>query len=225
MSTISKINLYLGDCMDAMAKMPDKSYDLAIVDPPYGIKESAHRNISRSKLAKTKNYKKEIWDFKIPTSEYFEQLFRISENQIIWGINYFTFQYEFSPGRIVWYKDNGSNDFSDCELAYQSFRKTIKFYEFKWMGMLQDDMKNKQERIHPTEKPIALYKWILKNYAKPGDKILDTHGGSMSIAIACHDMGFDLDLWEIDPDYYAAGVKRFEQHKQQQKLFTPKEMY
>ena len=213
------INIYNENCLSAMKKMVDNQYSLAIVDPPYGIKESAHRNISRTKLAKTKNYKKEMWDLNIPSKEYFEQLFRVSKNQIIWGVNYFTNRYEFTAGRIVWNKDNGNNDFSDCELAFQSFRKGIRYYKFRWAGMLQGDMKNKEIRIHPTQKPVRLYKWLLKNYAKPGDNILDTHGGSMSIAIACWDAGHDIDLYEIDRDYFEAGKKRLENHKAQLRLY------
>jgi len=177
--------VYNMDCMEYMSTCKDKEFDIAIVDPPYGIKESAHRNISRSKMAKTKNYRKEIWDQSIPTKEYFDELFRVSKNQIIWGVNYFTHVTYFTPGRIVWYKDNGSNDFSDCELAFQSFSKTIKFFEFKWMGMLQGNMKEKEVRIHPTQKPVALYKWTLNKFAKEGDKILDTHVGSGSSRVAC----------------------------------------
>ncbi len=213
------INIYNENCLSAMKKMVDNQYSLAIVDPPYGIKESAHRNISRTKLAKTKNYKKEMWDLNIPSKEYFEQLFRVSKNQIIWGVNYFTNRYEFTAGRIVWNKDNGNNDFSDCELAFQSFRKGIRYYKFRWAGMLQGDMKNKEFRSHPTQKPVRLYKWHLKNYAKPGDNILDTHGGSMSIAIACWDAGHDIDLYEIDRDYFEAGKKRLENHKAQLRLY------
>jgi len=206
--------------MQYMKDVPDKYFDLCITDPPYGINESAHRNISRSKLAKTKNYKREVWDQDIPTKEYFNELFRITQNQIIWGINYFTNEFHFTPGRIVWYKNNGSNDFSDCELAFQSFSKTIKFFEFKWMGMLQGNMKDKEIRIHPTQKPVQLYKWLLKNYAKPEFKIIDTHLGSGSSAIACYDFGTaEFVGCEIDKEYYDAAVKRFEIHKMQQKLF------
>ena len=119
----------------------------------------------------------------------------------------------------MWNKRNGENNNADCELAWTSFDTAVRMFEWKWNGMLQQDMKNKEQRIHPTQKPVALYKWLLHNYAKEGDKILDTHGGSMSIAIACHDMGFDLDLWELDPEYYEKGVERFNRHKAQLKLF------
>jgi site-specific DNA-methyltransferase (adenine-specific) len=204
--------------MDYMANIPDNYFDLAIVDPPYGIKESAHRNISRSKLAKTKNYRKEIWDFKIPHREYFMELFRISKNQIIWGINYFTNQFQFTAGRIVWHKVNGDNNFSDCELAFQSFSNSTRYFKYRWNGMLQENMKDKEVRIHPTQKPIQLYKWLLKNYAKPGDKIFDSHLGSGSSRIAAYDGGFDFYGCEIDKDYFDASVKRFENYKLQLKL-------
>ena len=220
------INLYLGDCMEAMAKITDKAYDLAIVDPPYGIGEDGEKNHSREKLAKPKLYKPKQWDRKTPDKLYFDELTRVSKNQIIWGANHFVSQVPIdSSCWIVWNKQNGENDFADCELALTTFNSAVRMFIFRWSGMLQGNMKSKETRIHPTQKPVALYKWILKNYAKPGDKIIDTHGGSMSIAIACHDMGFDLDLWEIDPDYDRDGVKRFENHKRQSTLFHPSAMY
>ena len=210
------INLYLGDCMDAMAKMPDKSYDLAIVDPPYGIGAENHAGNKENGWTQ---WAKKDWDKAIPTAEYWKELFRVSKNQIVWGANYMTEHLPPKMGWIVW--DKGQRDFSlaDGELAWTSFDKAMRIFTYARAKAL------KEGKIHPTQKPVALYKWILKNYAKPGDKIIDTHGGSMSIAIACHDMGFDLDLWEIDPDYYRDGVKRFENHKRQSTLFHPSAMY
>jgi len=205
--------------MDYLSSFKDNEFDLAIVDPPYGIKESAHRNKSRTKLAKTQMYKKETWDMKIPTIEYFSELIRVSKNQIIWGINYYTHVMNFSPGRIVWHKDNGNNNFSDCELAYQSFTKAIRYVKYRWAGMLQHDMKNKEIRVHPTQKPIQLYKWLLKRYAKEGDIILDTHLGSGSSAIAAHIEGFDFTGIEIDHDYYKAAKKRFKEVTSQTRMF------
>jgi site-specific DNA-methyltransferase (adenine-specific) len=220
---MSKINLYHGDCMEAMKGMKDKQYELAIVDPPYGI-GAANKNFIRQGKQTGKslcvsglNYTPKDWD-KAPELEYFNQLVRVSKNQIVWGGNYFDLG--SASCYIVWDKENGDNLYADCELAWTSFKSAVRKVSIKWHGMLQHDMKNKEGRIHPTQKPVKLYKWLLKNYAKEGDKILDTHGGSMSIAPACHDMGFDLDLWEIDPDYYAAGVKRFNNHKAQLGLFT-----
>lgn len=212
------INLNLGDSLEAMKEYPDNYWDLSIVDPPYGIKQDGKSNHSRWQLAKPTLYTPKDWDNGIPPADYFSELRRVSKNQIIWGWNYFVCYLNECPSYIVWDKDN-SGDFSDCESAWCSKKGGARMFKWRWNGMLQQDMKNKEVRIHPTQKPVALYKWLLTNYAKEGDKILDTHGGSMSIAIACHDLKFDLDLWDLDPDYYAAGVKRFEQHKKQLQLF------
>lgn len=215
----SKINLIHGDCMDFMKDVPDNFYELAIVDPPYGL---GGINFNTRKFHKEKD-----WNKKIPPHEYFNQLYRISKNQIIWGCNYYINDI-IHIGRIVFNKmipNHGMQNFSDCDLASQSFNRIIKLYKHEWRGNVQNgkmNIKNKEDissgietRIHPTQKPVALYKWLLHNYAKEGDKILDTHGGSMSIAIACYDMGFDLDCIEIDKEYYDAGVKRFENHRKQ----------
>lgn len=218
------INLYLGDCMEAMAKMPDKAYDLAIVDPPYGI-----GNFVNSKSQK--HHKKFKWNDSIPDEKYFMELKRITINRIIFGYNHYS-RFIDDRGIIVHDKTGGGKirnpkELSDCDIASHSFGFNSKIFSFVSSGNVIGNTIdwNNNLRWHPCQKPIELYKWLLKNYAKPRDKIIDTHGGSMSIAIACYDMGFDLDLWEIDPDYYAAGVKRFEQHKRQTKLFTPQEMY
>jgi site-specific DNA-methyltransferase (adenine-specific) len=201
-----------------MKTVPDKYFDLAIVDPPYGIGESGKTNHTRGKLAKAKNYKPFYGnDLKPLDPIYFNELKRVSENQIIWGANHFLGW--TSSCWIVWDKDNGETDFADCELAYTSFSSAVRKYKYRWQGMLQGDMKNKEDRIHPTQKPIKLYKWLLTNYAKEGQKIFDSHLGSGSIAIACHDLGFDLVGCEIDKDYYEAAVKRFNNHKLQQTLF------
>ena len=212
--------------MEYMKSVPDKHFELAIVDVPYGIGEDGSKNHSRGKLAIAKNYKPFHGNDKTaPDLDYFNELQRVSKNQIIWGANHFISKVPLdSPCWIVWDKVNGDNDFADCELACSSFNTAVRKFEWRWNGMLQQNMKDKENRIHPTQKPVALYKWLLKNYAKQGDKILDTHGGSMSIAIACHDMGFDLTLCEIDKDYYEAGVKRYNTHISQQKLFTPNQL-
>ena len=141
----------------------------------------------------------------------------MSINQIIFGGNYFIDNLHNTSCMIVWDKDNSGN-FADAELAWTSFKTAVRIFRYRWNGMLQQDMKNKELRIHPTQKPVALYKWLLTNYAKQGDKILDTHGGSMSIAIACHDLGYDLDLCEIDKEYFESGKTRLERHQQQQRL-------
>jgi len=207
------------DNMDLMARYPDKYFDLAIVDPPYGIGESSKDNKGRSKLAKSKNYGSKSWDDNAPDDNYFKELFRVSKNQIVWGANHFLGK--TSPCWIIWDKVNGDNDFADCEMAWSSFKTAVRKFEFRWHGMLQGDMKNKENRIHPTQKPVALYKWILDRYAKQGDKILDTHLGSGSSRIACYDYGFDFTGFELDKDYFEAQEKRYNNHISQTNLFKP----
>jgi site-specific DNA-methyltransferase (adenine-specific) len=218
MKTEPEITLLNCDCMEYMRDIPDNYFGLAIVDPPYGIGEDGLKNHSRGKFAKAKKYIPKNWDNKTPERKYFIELKRTSKNQIIWGGNYFVENLENSPCWIVWDKDN-TGDFADCELAWTNFKTAVRKFKYTWNGMIQENMKNKEVRIHPTQKPIALYKRLLKNYAKPGDKIFDSHGGSFSLAIACYDMGFDLVACEIDKDYYNDAVKRFEQHKKQLQLF------
>lgn len=199
------------DCMIAMKKFPDKFWDLAICDPPYGIGENAYRHESRTKLAKTGNWGSfnKTWDTTCPDANYFNELFRISKNQIIWGANNMMHLIAKSTTCwIVWDKDN-SGCFADCELAWASFETAVRKFKYRWNGMLQENMANKEERIHPTQKPIALYQWLLKNYAKPGDKILDTHLGSGSSRIAAYKMGFDFWGYELDAEYWQAQEKRF----------------
>jgi site-specific DNA-methyltransferase (adenine-specific) len=216
MLTDHKLFLLNEDCMEHLKICSDKYYDLAIVDPPYGIGagKNGFSTIGNNAdgLAKRKDYGAKSWDASVPVSEYFSELKRVSKNQIIWGGNYFLDNLGSTSCFLVWDKVNGRWSNADCELAWTSFKTAVRKYEFMWNGMLQGDMKNKQERIHPTEKPIALYKWILENYAKPGDKILDTHLGSMSIAIACYDLGFELTGCELDPDYFKAGTERLNNH-------------
>lgn len=199
----SNIQLIHGDCMEAMKNMPDKCFDLAIVDPPYGIGIS--NNPFRQK------HDKSNWDNHIPNKDYFDNLYRISKNQIIWGGNYFGLP--ASQGFIIWDKLQ-PEDFSSsmCELAWMSIQSPAKIYK-------KHVVTAEPNKIHPTQKPRELYRWLLKNYAKQGDKILDTHLGSGSIAIACYDMGFDLVGYEIDKDYYDGAVKRLENHKKQLTLF------
>ena len=210
--------------MEAMKDMDDNQYDLAIVDPPYGIKEDGHReNHTRSKLAKSKKYHNALWNQSKPSKEYFNELIRVSVNQIIWGANHLADLFNSkSSCWIVWNKkvmSGKGNHFADCELAYGSFSTAVRSFEFEWQGMIQGDMKNKEKRIHPTQKPVKLYEWLLMNYAKEGDKILDTHLGSGSIAIACHNLGYDLDGFEIDKDYYNDSLKRFNNHISQIRLY------
>lgn len=171
-------------------------------------------------MAKKSNFETKGWDDESPSPEYFEELFRVSKNQIIWGANHFISKVANcnSSCWIVWDKQNGENNFADCELAYTSFKTAVRKFTFRWQGMLQGDMKNKQIKIHPTQKPYQLYKFCLENYAKPNDKILDTHLGSGSIAIACHDYGFDLTACELDKDYFDKAMERIKNHTNQTKL-------
>ena len=216
--TVELLNI---DCMEYMRGLPDKAFDLAIVDPPYGIGENGDRNASRGKLAVAKDYKAFAGgDVCAPDGAYFDELRRVSKNQIIWGANHFMQNISAgSPCWIVWDKENGDSDFADCELAYTSFKSAVRIFRFKWAGMLQGDMKNKELRIHPTQKPVKLYEWLLTNYAKKGDSILDTHLGSASSAIAAHNMGFDFVGCELDADYYQAAQSRFNEHIKQGRMF------
>jgi len=216
------------DCMDYMSEISDKYFDLAIVDPPYGIGEGNKKNKTRSsytgfgdnkKWVKAKDYGGGEFDNNIPNGNYFSELFRISKNQIIWGANYMVNYLPPSMAWIVWDKDNGDSDQSDCELAYTSFKTGLRKFTFRWQGLLQQNMKDKETRIHPTQKPVQLYKWLLKNYAKEGDTIFDSHLCSCSSRIACYDGGFDFVGTELDKEYFDASVKRFENYKLQLKLF------
>jgi site-specific DNA-methyltransferase (adenine-specific) len=206
-------NVYLEDCMIGMARYPDKYFDLAIVDPPYGIGASE----MTMGTGKNKSYSKgKNWDSKTPLLQFFIELFRISKNQIIWGGNYFTDKIPISRGWIYWDKLLNKNvSFADGELAWTSFDKVLKTAKVQYSGFLGAD----KQRIHPTQKPVALYKWLLHNYAKQGDKILDTHLGSGSSRIAAYDMGFDFTAFELDKEYFEAQEKRFNQFKSQLKLF------
>jgi site-specific DNA-methyltransferase (adenine-specific) len=207
------------DNMAMMARYPDKYFDLAIVDPPYGINADIKNstNIMQSKKSATnsKYYGNKNWDNDIPNAEYFNELIRVSNKQIIWGANYFGLK----GGYLYWHKNVTMPTYSTGELAWISWLNKLEYVNISWHGMIQQDMKNKETRIHPTQKPVALYKWLLDKYAKQGDKILDTHLGSGSIAIACHDYGFDLTACELDSEYYDKAMQRINNHIMQQKLF------
>lgn len=212
------ITLYQADCMKMLPQIPDKYYNLCICDPPYGIGECGgdkQRGRKANNYNKIVIHKKKEWDKQRPSSEYFKELFRVSKNQIIWGGNYFTDFLYPSMGWIFWNKLIGG-DFSDGELAWTSFSKALRQFTYSYHG----DTHGGHSRIHPTQKPVKLYEWLLKNYAKPGDRILDTHGGSMSSAIACYNLDFDLTLFEIDPEYFEAGKSRLEEHKKQLRMFN-----
>lgn len=223
--------LYNMDCMEGMSHFPDKYFDLAIVDVPYGIGESGRTNKTRSKLAKSRDYGNKDWDNSSPGIDYFTELFRVSNNQIIWGANHFISKIPYNSSCwIVWDKVNGENDFADCELAWTNFKSAVRQIRFKWHGMMQGQSilnghinngkkESNEKRIHPTQKPVALYKWLLSKYAREGYRILDTHAGSCSSLIACIDLGFDFIGFEIDNDYCEKAITRMENFKSQMKLF------
>ena len=213
---VDKINeAYLIDCMAYMATLPDKAFELAIVDPPYGIGANKMTlGNGRKKIFRGNN----DWDKSAPSAEYFAELERVSKNQIIWGANHFTeIFHKNSPCWIFWDKGTGDNDFADGEFAYASFQSHARKFVYSWVGA------NAKEqgtiRVHPTQKPVALYEWLLRTYAKQGDKILDTHLGSGSSRIACYNLGFDFVGCEIDEDYFKAQEERYQAHISQQSLF------
>ncbi len=225
---------YNMDCMEGLKGLPDKFFDLAVVDPPYGIgigtmnftKSGAVRTHGHS-AAKRRDYRaKGEWDVK-PSKAYFDELRRVSVNQIIWGGNYFADMLPPSKSFIVWDKrcsDIMRNDFADCEYAWCSYG-VARMYRFVWNGMIQGNMRDKEDRFHPTQKPVALYRWILQNYAEQGQTILDTHVGSASSLIACEQMGFKYMGFEIDKEYYTAAARRMEKEAAQQTLFQTTGLY
>tara|TARA_R110000796_G_scaffold195046_1_gene311511 strand:- start:1313 stop:1957 length:645 start_codon:yes stop_codon:yes gene_type:complete len=214
---MSEINFYNVDNIEFMKTKPDNYYDLAIVDPPYGSSSDATKtNTSNSvnKAAKRTEYRQ--FENVAPTVEYFDELKRVSKEQIIWGVNFYK-NYDLSGGRLCW--DKKGTAFGRAELAYLSMTKSVNICEIVWNGMIQHDMKNKELRIHPTQKPVQLYRWVLDKYAEKGMKILDTHGGSMTIAKACDKEGYDLDICEIDKTYFDNGVNAYNEYKKQLTLF------
>ncbi len=224
------------DCMDlerGLPSFPDKYFDLAIVDPPYGIGASNESFISagsqrgKSKTKRGGNYKSGSWDSQSPTSAFFEELIRVSRYSIIWGANHFIDKIPNADSScwIVWDKLNGDNGYADCELAWTNFGSAVRKFSYRWQGMIQGNMKNKQQRIHPTEKPFELYRWLLKNYAKEGMKLLDTHVGSASSLIAFEEFGFDYVAYEKDPDYYRDSMARLTKWRSEPRLFTGQEVF
>ena len=211
------INITNEDNMELMARYEDNYFDLAIVDPPYGIGITKNKRLN--------NNSNNDWDNEIPNAEYFNKLKRVSKNQIIWGGNYFIEHLKNTRCFLNWDKLNHSDTYADCEMAWTSFDKNAKIFKYMWDGNRYgfpnaiQGVGKKSIRTHPTQKPVKLYEWLLMNYAKKGDKILDTHLGSGSIAIACHNLGYDLTACELDKDYYEAAIKRIEQHKQQIRMF------
>jgi site-specific DNA-methyltransferase (adenine-specific) len=212
MEITDKIRIYNEDCLEALRKMPDNSFDLAIIDPPYGI--NVNMNMGVRKGEKRKHQSKD-WDKESPNEDYFIELFRVSKNQIIWGANNFIDKLTNKTGWIFWDKIiTGDVPFSAGELAWTSFDCSLK----KVAIPIQNNYLQ-EKRIHPTQKPVKLYEWLLHNYAKQGDTILDTHLGSGSIALACHNKGYDLTAYEIDKDYFAATSKRIKDHIAQLTMF------
>lgn len=198
------------DCLEFMKSLPNNHFDLCIADPPYGIGECGAKNHSRDKLAKTKKYTPKDWDFQTISKDFFEQILRVSKNAIIWGANHFISKLPYdSSCWIVWDKENGNNDFADCELAWTNYKGAVRKFTFRWAGMLQGNMKHKEERIHPTQKPVALYSWILDNYTNGGGTIFDPFLGSGSSRIAAYKKGFDFIGCELDKEYYEAQELRF----------------
>ena len=230
-----QIELLHTDCMEYMASLPDKAFDLAIVDPPYGIGVGKmfiakdRKDPRNGRLIKCKRTKRGDWDNNRPGEDYFAELRRVSAGQIIWGGNYFADLLPPSMGWVVWDKVNGGSDQADCELAWTSYDRAVRQLRFMWHiaqgisaekgHIAQGNVTLRESRIHPTQKPVALYRWLLKNYAKPGQRILDTHLGSGSIAIACDLEGFALVGCEIDTDYIKAARHRLSVHQSAPRLF------
>jgi len=218
---MSTINLINADCVAYMKTQPDNAFKLAIVDPPYGLGFGTFNRTNKASNGeryKADKYKNADWDNAIPDDEYFEELLRVSENQIVWGGNYFPYLWQHGgKGFIFWYKGNPVPNFSDGELAWTSFNKPAKQYDYRYYGG-HDGKTLAKPKIHPTQKPISLYEWLLMEYANEGDNILDTHLGSGSIAIACHNLGYDLTGLEIDPDYFKATSKRIDDHRSQVRM-------
>ena len=223
MKVTDKIEITNEDNMELMSRYPDNYFDLAIVDPPYGIGMGARKGRqskgqSIDKFDKPK-YKTSEWDSAIPEKEYFTELFRVSKNQIIWGGNYFTELLPVSRGWVFWDKKPILPNYSAGELAWTSFDCVLKRVVINWNGKIRTGIEKGYKSIHPTQKPIKLYSFLFNEYAKEGDKILDTHLGSGSIAIACHNLGFELTACELDKDYFEASIKRINNHIAQQRLF------
>ena len=214
------------DCMEGMKAYPDDYFDLAIVDPPYfedyGRLIYTGAEVSTTGI-KRNRYGSQHWD--VPGTDYFSELFRVSRNQIIWGINYFGISSAVGSGRIVWDKRNDTSSFSKCEIAYCSFHRKTEIFRYRWNGMIQENMKQKEKRIHPTQKPVALYEWLLNMYAKRGDVVLDTHVGSGSSLIACNRLSYEYVGFEINPGYYEKAVKRIQLETQQLRLTDGLESY
>jgi len=213
--------VYMEDCVIGMKRYPDKFFNLAIVDVPYTDEYKNMQNLNtdmKGKQAKVGKYHYNSLSNAKPTKEYWDELKRVSKNQIVWGANYLIEYLNSTPCVIVWDKNNSGN-FADCEIAFGTFTTGAKIFKYTWNGMIQQNMKHKEERIHPTQKPVALYEWLLKQYAKEGDLILDTHVGSGSSRIAAAKAGKQFIGFEIDPEYYEKQEKRFNDWNSQLRMF------
>lgn len=211
-----KITLYNADCMEMLKEMEDNSFDLAIVDPPYGINFGKYNRTNKDSNGNrflANKYLQSDWDSCPPTDEYFDELFRVSKNQIIWGGNYFYLPP--TKGFIFWYKHQPVSNFSDGEFAWTSFNKVAKCFDYPYYGNINSE----KDRFHSTQKPVTLYGWLLNNYASEGDKILDTHLGSGSSAIAAHELGFEFVGIEINEEYFQKATNRIKNHTMQLKMF------
>ena len=221
---------YQMDCMDGMKRYPDKYFDLAVVDPPYfsGPERRAYYGASKSATGVARHYYPVTEHWKVPGSDYFQELYRVSKKFIIWGCNYYDEQ--FPPGRIVWDKCNGDSTFSDCELAATNCHDSVRLFRYMWNGMMQGksitegyiaqgNKKKNEVRIHPTQKPTDLYRWIFMKYTKMGDKILDTHLGSGTSRRAAYDFGLDFVGFEIEKTYFDLQEKVFQEYTAQVRLF------
>lgn len=229
MIKIDNITIANADCLDLMAEMDDAEFDLAIVDPPYysGLERREFYGSAVSTIGVKRTYHKSA-KWRVPEAEYFDELRRVARHYIVWGCNYF--DYRFASGRIVWDKCNGSSSFSDCEIAATDLIESVRLFPFMWNGMcqgksiaegriMQGNKKLNERRIHPTQKPVALYKWLIQTFAQEGWRILDTHLGSGSSAIAAWELGFSFTGIELDSYYYRAATDRLTQHQQQLRLF------
>jgi site-specific DNA-methyltransferase (adenine-specific) len=209
--------VYNCDCLEYMRSIPDKFFDLCIADPPYGIgadvrQQNRAGKKSKGALCESKSYKSSDWDRQAPSVELFNEILRVSKNAVVWGANHFISKLPYdSSCWIVWDKDNGVNSYADCELAWTNFNSAVRKFRYKWHGMFQENMGHKEERIHPTQKPIVLYGWLLDKYAIGGGKIFDPFLGSGSSRIAAYKKGYDFYACELDKDYFEAQERRFRQ--------------
>lgn len=212
-------SIICADCFDVLKQLPNKSVDLVLTDPPYKVGWANRSTWGSSNLAPVTNYGKQVWDSSLPSPEFFAEIKRISKNQIVWGGNHFSDQLPSSSCWLVWDKDN-TGDFADAELAYTSFNSAVRLFQYRWNGFLQGDMSRKETRVHPTQKPVPLFKWCLSKYSKPGDLILDPYCGSGTTALACHALGRRYICIDKEADYVEAARNRLLQFQAQGDLFA-----